>query len=81
VYTPRTGEAVRPTEMWFATHMAREAGGWTLILEAGDPLNPIGWNAPLCTSWLFACKERSGRPFHFLSAIVVQEPVPTVFLR
>jgi hypothetical protein len=28
-----------------------------------------------------ACKERSGRPFHFLSAIVVQEPVPTVFLR
>src|SRR5262249_51352550 len=25
---------------------------WRIIVEAGDPLDPTAWNAPLCGNWL-----------------------------
>jgi hypothetical protein len=30
----------------------RDVRGWTIIVEAGDPLDPIDWNAPFCANGL-----------------------------
>ena len=33
-----------PTQPW-------DASWWTIVVEAGDPLDPIDWNAPVCADW------------------------------
>src|SRR6266404_2170488 len=33
-----------PTVPW-------DVSWWTIILEAGDPLDPTDWDAPLCANW------------------------------
>ena len=34
-----------PTVPW-------DVSWWANIVEVGDPLDPIGWDAPLCGNWL-----------------------------
>jgi len=33
-----------PTVPW-------DVSWWTIIVEAGDPLDPTDWDAPLCANW------------------------------
>ena len=29
----------------------RDVSWWTIIVEAGDPLDPTDWDAPFCANW------------------------------
>src|SRR5262249_33634784 len=53
-----------PTVRW-------DVSWWMIIVEAGDPLDPTDWNAPLCANWL-ACNRGSCR-----SSITIASQFPT----